>query len=320
MLLTYFHRKFRKAAPSLVVLQLFAFLGLVVYQKYSERKMPNLEGYVWILEDTNQNRSNELQHDLSYFNYQISKEGRGEDFIKGANVIWEITSEYRKELDRFTVKMNDRVIFSDLTPEQKETVMLQFANDNKWNVEITELLIRFQTEMKAVARQMEQVIGLDYWKSVNEKGYFKQDVFDKIGLSQPFESFWQIELSLKMAENIVLNYAQNQIKSILGRVSFHTVIWDLNFVNVLPVSQSVHEGEVFEAEIALLQQAEFIPQTVRTDGKILESKPNGNSTYKVEAKEVGTHTIEASITTKNRTGETRTYTSQYEYTVLPKCN
>ena len=316
MLPIYFLQKFRKTAPTLVVLQLLAFLGFLVYQKYSEPKLPDLEGYIWTLQQNNMREWNELEFDVKHFEYRILKERRGESFMKMANFFFSIAEKYQKKLTSLQRKIEKNKTNSN----DKETVILQFAIDNNWQKQISEWLVDFQKEMKMIA----ELEGLhqDYaWEELVEKGYHKMNKVTESSYNQTFERLKELDLALEMAHTTILNYARVHISLVFGRVAMcGNVKYNRHRVEVIPSSKKIYEGDVFKAEIVLIEEAEFIPQYVVVEGDTLKQNRNNRATYRIRSPKVGTHWLSGEVHTKDEKGWEETYNFGCEYTVLPKTN
>ncbi len=317
MLLTYFLQKFRKTAPVLVVLQLLAFCTFLVYQKYSEPKPPDLEEYIWVLQQNNMREWNELEFEVKHFEYQILKERRGESFMKMANFFFSIAEKYQKKVMHLQRQIKNVEVTNS---NNKEENILKSAKNNNWQKQISELLVDFQKEMKVVA-ELEGLHEGYAWEELVERGYHKLNKATETPYNQIFENLKELDLALEMAYTTILNYAREHISLVFGRVAMcGNIKYNRYRVEVIPNSKKIYEGDMFEAEIVLVEEAEFIPQYVVVEDDTLKQNRNNRATYGIRNPKIGTHWLSGEVHTKDERGWEETYPFIHEYTVLPKCN
>ncbi len=324
MLRTYFLQKFRKAAPYLVVLQLFVFVVFLVYQKYSESEVPELEGRSHFLYDNSHLWGNELFYEVEYLEHRLLREGVGMELVKTAKEVLSIADKYLEKIYFFQGKINEitKESNSAMNIQQKmeiEQKLLKTARIEKWNEQIEQYIQGFREEVKQKTLFLN---GLsDYEKKEKlEELLYSEEALRKLGLKQNFQSRGHIELTLSMVQMILTNIAKKQVNLIHGQIAIDSIIFDESRAEVVPTMKTLHQGETFEASIFLSHRPSFVPQFVVVEGDTLRKDIFDRGVYRTKTKEVGTHSFEGSITAKNRVGKTMTYTFEHRYTVLPKCN
>ena len=197
MLLTYFRQKFRKAAPTLVVLQLLALAICLFLLQFQSQQITNLQNTVsnFVAKD-NLQWQEVLYNNLYNFKTKVEIEHRGQDYLEKAIVITELLAQYRTKIEAFRLEKQ---------PYDDEVLQKLLYN---FSVEVENQVISSSPHYPKV-ESLERAVLHHELKLSNDKIDF---------LNNEFSSASSLS-KLNLLENILLTFSKNSIDVLRGKLA-----------------------------------------------------------------------------------------------------
>ncbi len=292
MLRTYFLQKFRKAAPYLVVLQLFVLAFCLYLMQNQQKRLSSLETQLSsYIEKDNLQWEEVVIDKLGSFEEKVRKEYRGFDYLERANITMNLLREFQTRINEFK---SDKKLFDN---EMLET----FFNDFQKGIE-RELL----SGMDTVDRRI-----------INDELKFSRD---KIGLLNRTSNKSPSSLRLELLENTLLTFTESAIDFFRNKLGGDGWIYYKYYAHVIPSAKTLQIGEILEADIFLDKTSSMYRPRIFVDDTQLPLDAEGVARYQLKAEKIGKHRIEGCIFLRNSFEGEKELPFIQEYTVLPKCN
>ena len=278
---------------------------------------------------SNMSINEKIEGTMKAFDKKVKKEKRGQEFYKAAEDARALSAEFQEYIDGLDATLLEAVGESAEHPGELEKLDdidtptrlfvegvdgaegLGYELERKVNEYREKFVNLFKTKEDKEAALGRIVMRTDSIPPDSEKPDWTTYTF----YNMPAQA---VRTLLTKYKTDVVSTESGIVDQLFGKVGEETILYDKFKVAIIPNSTYLLQGETFEAQVYLAASSSMAKPRVTVNGQSLTVDANGMAHYKASASSVGEKSVNASITTKTGTGQTKTYKGDMKYKVATR--
>jgi len=275
------------------------------------------------IDRSNASISQKVTDTMGAFKKKVEKEKRGGEYLEAAGKAREISTEFQTyvtDLDAYLMEQsgeNPKEPGQLLKRDDIDTPTRVFVEEGKGEELASKIyetrdkfLALFKDEGDRAIAEGNMTLQTDSVPADSDKPDWATYTFYQMPAEAARTLLTKFKNDAVAAEAAIVD-------QLFGKVGEKTILYDKFQVAIIPSATTLIQGEKFEAKVYLAASSSQAKPSISVNGKRLSLDASGIATYTANASSTGEFPVNASITTKDGAGNSKTIKGDLKYKVVP---